>query len=131
MNKLAYIEYHYKSLVIIMDNNMIPVLEHPRSARVLYMKENLNVKFPVLVLLRDKLQSFRPKMLKLKARQKGTFCIESKNLLSFDITNASEEDIKELCDDFEQILNSAYANSRTYSGSLANKKVTEHNFYVM
>ena len=121
-----------------MDNNMIPVLEHPRSARVLYMKENLNVKFPVLALLRDKLQSFRPKMLKLKARQKGTFCIqcvlqkvESKNLLSFDIANASEENIKELCDDFEKILNSAYANSRTYSGSLANKKVTEHNFYVM
>ena len=110
---------------------MTSALEHKQTLRYLYVKENLSDKFPVLDLLRGKLRSFKPKILKPQARQKGTFCIqcilaevESKNLLSFDIANASEEEIKILCDQFEDILNSAYAQGRTYNGSVTNKKVT-------
>ena len=108
---------------------MIPALEHKQTTRYLYVKQNLNDKFPLLALLLPKLRSFRPKILKSGARQKGTYCIqcvlkevESKNLLSFDISNASEENIKDLCDQFEDILNHAYANGRTYTGSIPNKK---------
>ena len=110
---------------------MIPALEHKQTTRYLYVKQNLNDKFPVLALLLPKLRSFRPKILKSGARQKETYCIqcvlkevESKNLLSFDISNASEKNIKDLCDQFEDILNHAYANGRTYTGSIPNKKVT-------
>ena len=83
----------YRKLIIIMDDNMIPALEHKQTTRYLYVKQNLNDQFPVLALLLSKLRAFRPKILKPGARQKGTYCIqcvlkedESKNLFSFDIS---------------------------------------------
>ena len=120
-----------------MGDDMISVLDHNQSIRALYMKQNLPAWFPVLANLLTKFRSFRPKMLKESARQKGTYCIqcilekfESKNLLSFNVSNASEEAIEDFHAQFEEVLNSAYANSRTFTGSVNNKKVTENKKFI-
>ena len=120
-----------------MGDDMIQVLEHKQNIRKLHMQETLESRCPILSWLLAKCRSYRPKKLKLDQRQKGTYClqcilkgIEEHELLSFDFANASDEAITTFIDQFENLLNAGYANGRTYTGSVNNKKVTANFYYV-
>ena len=63
-------------------------------------------------------------MLKPGQRQKGTFCVQCflKEIRDKDLISPDKPE--DTTEQFKAMLNKAYANSRTYMGSVPSKKVT-------
>ena len=57
-------------------DHMIPVFDHRPATRILYAKETLEEKFPVLAKVAPMARSFRQSKVAEGKRIKGTYCLQ-------------------------------------------------------
>ena len=107
-----------------MDNNEKSALEHSRAQLLSYVKGTLENSFPTLASVLKDLYEFRPKMLKPGQRQKGTYCVQCCLKETKDKDLIFPDKPEDITEELKKMFNKAYANSRTYMGSVPSKKVT-------
>ena len=93
-------------------DGMIPVLSHRPATRLLYAKETLVQKFPVLAKFMPMVKSFQPSKVAPGKRVKGTYCLQCAleeiaelELLDIDVSNASAEELENLASMIKKVLN--------------------------